>query len=178
MNKLIIGSLAGGILLFMWQFLSWAALNLHADTSQYTPKQDTILSFLETQLEPGFYFLPNTPPGTSSEEKQALMKSAEGKPWAQIYYHASMKTSMGMNMARGFLVDVIITLLLCWILLQVKDRNFKDTVLISLSIGLIGYLAGVYSSAIWFENPTVMDLVDAIVGFGLVGAWLGYYLKK
>lgn len=179
MNKLIVASLVGGILLFVWQFLSWSVINLHADTTSHTPKQDTILAFLESQqLEPGFYFLPTTPKGTSQEEQQSYMESAAGKPWAQLYYHGSMNTNMSMNMIRGLLTDVVIVLLLCWILLQIKERSLKDTVLLSLAIGLIGYLSGVYGSAIWFENPTLMDLIDAIISFSLLGVWLGFYLKK
>lgn len=177
MNKLIIGSLVGGLILFIWQFLSWAALNLHGDSTQYTAKQDTIMQLLNTELEPGYYFLPSVPKGTSPEEQQAKMKESEGKPWAQIYYHESMDTNMTMNMVRGFIVDVVIALLICWLLAQIRSRTFKDTVMICLAVGLVVFLAGVYGSAIWFETPTMPDLVDAIVSFGLLGVWLGYYLK-
>ncbi|MBK6566417.1 MAG: hypothetical protein IPG18_14725 [Saprospiraceae bacterium] len=177
MQKLIIGSLVGGILLFFWQFLSWGVLDLHRPTSQHTVNQDSILTCLAKNIEPGFYFIPNTPPGVSSEEQQKFMESQAGKPWAQVYYHKSFNTSMSGNMIRGLLVNIVTIFLLCWILLQCKERNLKDTVLLSLSIGLIGYLTGTYTNSIWFEFPTMADLIDTVVGFGLVGLWLGYYLK-
>ncbi|MFZ1702809.1 MAG: hypothetical protein WAT79_00605 [Saprospiraceae bacterium] len=178
MKKLIIGALVGAIILFIWQFMSWAALNLHGNSTQYTSKQDTILSFLSTQLEPGFYFLPTTAPEASTEDHNKFVESASGKPWAQVYYHASFETSMSGNMIRGFVTDIVIVFLLCWLLLQVKVRSFKDTLLITIAIGLIGYLAGTYSDHIWFETPSMAHLIDAIVGFGLVGSWLGWYLKN
>lgn len=177
MNKLIIGSLVGGLILFVWQFLSWAALDLHGNMTQYSSKQDTVMQFLSTQLEPGYYFMPMAPKDASREDQEAMMKEMEGKPWAQIYYHESMNTSMTMNMVRGFLVDVVIALLLCWLLMQIPNRTMKDTVMACLAVGLVSYLAGVYGSAIWFETPTMPDLVDAIASFGLLGAWLGFYLK-
>ena len=59
MKKTIIGTLVGGIILFMWQFLSWTALDLHRSAQNYSPKQDTILSYLSANLEKeGGYFLP------------------------------------------------------------------------------------------------------------------------
>src|SRR5882762_8086239 len=91
MKKLVIGSLVGGLLIFIWQTLSWAALNLHHASQEYTPKQDSILSYLNTQFsEDGSYMLPNYPPGTSREEMEKQMESRKGKPWAQIQYHKSL----------------------------------------------------------------------------------------
>ncbi len=29
MKKMIVGALVGGLILFVWQFLTWGALNLH-----------------------------------------------------------------------------------------------------------------------------------------------------
>jgi hypothetical protein len=36
MKKLVIGSLVGGIIIFIWQTLSWAMLNLHHASQEYT----------------------------------------------------------------------------------------------------------------------------------------------
>ena len=70
MKKSLIASIAGGIIIFFWQFLSNAALDLHRPASQSTPQQDSILAFLSTHLKEGKYFLPNTPDNASNEEKQ------------------------------------------------------------------------------------------------------------
>jgi len=179
MNKLIIGALVGGIILFFWQFLSWTVLNLHAGNQQYTAKQDSVLAYLSTQFdEDGFYFMPNVPPGTSPEESQAAMEKGMGKPWAQVYYHKSMNTNMTSNMIRGLLTDIIAVLLLCWVLLHYKDNSFKHSILVCLSIGIIGWLVNNYTTSIWYELPAMPDLIDSIVGFGLVGVWLGWYLNR
>ena len=53
MRTLLIGSLVGGLILFLWQFLSWTALNLHGREMQHTPKQDAILQSLSQNLEEG-----------------------------------------------------------------------------------------------------------------------------
>ena len=80
MKKLIIGSIVGGIIIFLWQFISWAALNLHHASQEYTPKQDSILSYLNTQFsEDGAYLLPNYLPGTSREEMEKQMEKQRRK---------------------------------------------------------------------------------------------------
>ena len=50
MKKLIIGGLVGGILLFLWQTLSWTVLDLHGKEYQQAPGQDTVLNSLNSQL--------------------------------------------------------------------------------------------------------------------------------
>ena len=56
MKRLLFSSLAGGLILFFWQFLSFAAVNLHRSAQQYTPHQDEILAKLaELDLEEGMY---------------------------------------------------------------------------------------------------------------------------
>ena len=42
-KKHLLYTLIGGTILFFWQFLSHAALNLHADAQQYTQVQSEIL---------------------------------------------------------------------------------------------------------------------------------------
>ena len=56
MNKTFLFTLTGGVLLFVWQFMSFAALNLHGNAQTYTPKDREILQFLEgMELEEGMY---------------------------------------------------------------------------------------------------------------------------
>lgn len=179
MNKLIIGGIVGGVMIFIWQFLSWGPLNLHKSQQRYTPKQDTILAFLNEQFsEDGFYYMPGLPEGASGDEYQKAMELNVGKPWAQIYYHKAWNTNMGMNMARGLMVNIVAALLLCWILLKIPENNFLNTLLIAFCVGMMSYLTTSYTSSIWFETPSMPDLLDAIMSWGLCGAWLGWWLNR
>lgn len=178
-TKQIIGAVVGALIVFIWQFLSWAMLNLHASEQMYTPNQDTILQVLSTQLtEEGTYFLPNTPPGTSQEDQQKSMEASVGKPWAQISYHKSLNMSMGMNMFRGYMADLVAVFILIWLLIKLPDTNVVSCITASVAIGIIGYLTTEYTNSIWFEKNSMMDLVDAVVSWALCGAWLGFILKK
>ncbi len=175
MKKLTIAALVGGIILFLWQFISWAAVNFHKETQQYTPNQAKILEFLNENLEEGFYYMPGTAPG---EDPQKVMEEAMGKPWAQIYFHKTMTTNMGMSMARGLLVDILAVALLAWILLKMGNASFSTILLSSLAVGLIGYLTINYTQTIWYELPSLSHLLDAVAGWGLTGLWLGWWLRK
>lgn len=180
MKKLIIGALVGGIIIFIWQTLSWAILNLHGAGQRYTPKQDTILSFLNSQFsEDGSYFLPNYPPGTTHEEMEKQMEEKKGKPWAMIQYHKALDISMGGNMARGAIVNIIMVALLCWILLKISPASFGNTFLACLFTGIIIFINAPYTSHIWYKTADIWaHLGDALIGWGLCGIWLGWWLNK
>lgn len=178
MKKLLLGSLVGGLIIFLWQFASWQLLNLHRPMQTYTPNQEKIMQVLNENLESGFYYLPNIPDGASADEQQKFMESANGKPWAQIYYHKTMNVSMGMNMTRGLIADIVAVLLLIWVVMKMGNASFQTILFSSLAVGIISYIISDYTQAIWFETKTIPDLIDALVQWGLVGLWLGWWLRR
>ena len=181
MKKQLIAAIVGGIIIFFWQFLSNAALDLHRPAQEYTPKQDTILSFLQSQqLEPGRYFLPNTPKGASSEEQQALMEKVEAKPWAIVDYHATWSNAdMLINMARGLLVDILMVWLFVWLITRNGTPSFSTIFMSAVVLGFIAFLNFPYAYFIWYKSPGIWsDFMDAIVAWAAAGVWLGWYLKR
>lgn len=180
MKKTIIGSLVGAIIIFFWQFLSWGPLNLHRSAQGYTPKQDSIMAYLNSQFkEDGNYLMPTYVPGATSEEMDKAMKNAVGKPWAILSYHRSMDMSMGMNMIRGFLVNVIILWLLCWLIGKMNEVSVVTILITSLIVGLIGFLNVTYTYHIWYQTKDLnAHLIDTVVSWGITGLWLGLWLKK
>ena len=178
MKKMLIGALVGGIILFIWQFLSWSMLNVHGSELSYTPNQDQIMAVLSENLDEGSYFLPNVAPGTPADQHQQYMEGQVGKPWAKISYHKSLDMGMGMNMFRGFIIDFVAVWLLCWILLKFAHLDFMTTLLTSLAVGAIGYFTISYLNSIWFEDSSMGYLVDTVAQWGLTGCWLGWWLNR
>lgn len=177
-TKVIVGALVGAILLFLWQFLSWGISGLHQSEMQYTLEQDSILTVLSEKLEEGHYFLPNVAPGTSQEEYEVYKNTYKNKPWATVSYHKSMKTDMTMSMIRAFVADFFAVLLLIWILIKIPELKFTQSIFYAITIGLIGYLSVTYLNSIWFETPAWAALLDVFVSWGVVGAWLGWWLNR
>lgn len=178
MKNLLIGALVGALILFIWQFLSWSLLDLHGGQMDHHPNQDSVLSVLETQLDEGTYFMPRLERGASGEENQAYYAEKMGKPWAVVSYYESMEYNMASNMIRGFLTNFLAALILCWLLMKFADLNMKDAVLASVGVGIIGYLTITYLGNVYFPRNTWPDLLDAIVSWALVGAWLGWWLNR
>jgi hypothetical protein len=179
MKRSFIASLIGGLIIFFWQFLSNAALDLHRPATQYTPKQDTILNFLSTQLEEGRYFLPNSPVGASAEAMEEQMNNSKGKPWAIIDYKKANTTNMAVNMGRGLITNIIMVWLFIWMLSKGNYSSFGSIFSASLIIGILGFLFYPYTNFIWYESPGIYaEMLDGLVGWGLCGIWLGVYLKK
>lgn len=180
MKKLIISALVGGLILFIWQSLSFMMLQLHNSEMQYTPQQDEILEALKASgIEEGEYFLPTTPTNTPSEEERvAYMEKYTGQPWARISYHESMDMSMGMNMIRGLVANIFAVFLLTWLLLKIPDLDMKTAVMSSLAVGLVGYLTISYINSAWFETSSWPQLIDTIAQWGLVGLWLGWFIRR
>jgi len=178
--KIFIGSLVGGIIIFIWQFLSWTILDLHRPAQQYTPKQDSILAYLNTQFDSSAgYFMPTVPKGASSDDMEKLSESSMGKPWIQIAYHKSYDASMFVNVVKAFITDIIIVLFFCWILSGFTANSFGKTFLAALLAGLIIFLNANYIVHIWYETFDLEAyLTDYLVSWGLTGLWLGWWLNR
>jgi hypothetical protein len=179
MKKQLVGTLVAGLILFVWQFLSWSVLSTHKSAFGYTPNQDKIMEALNQNLsEEGTYMIPGVAPGSSQEQEMAAMESGIGKPWASISYHKSFSVNMGMNMFRGLVVDLLAAFLLIWLLLKSNNLNLSTALQASVAVGLIGYLTIPYLDSIWFETNSLGHLVDAVASWGLVGLWLGWWLPR
>ncbi|MFT3844754.1 MAG: hypothetical protein QM725_06865 [Lacibacter sp.] len=180
MAKVLIGSLVGAVLIFLWQFASWTILDNHRPQQQYTPNQDTILAFLGKHINgDAAFFLPTTSQNATREEMEATMKSSIGKPWAQVFYHKEMKDNMVMNMIRGFAINFVIVLLFILIMGKVTENSFTNVLLSSVGVGLIVFFNSPYTIHIWYETFDVWaHLFDAVVAWGLVGLWLGWWLNR
>lgn len=179
MKKQLIATLVGAIILFVWQFLSWAVLPVHQSEYGYTPNQDKIMEALNQYLtEENTYMVPGVPPGTPHEQAEAAMQSNIGKPWARISYHKSLNMDMGTNMIRGFSVDLLVAFFLMWLLLQFANLNLRTAVQAAVAVGIMAYLTIPYLNNVWFEEGSAGHLVDAIVPWTLMGLWLGWWLPR
>ncbi len=177
MKKLIIGALVAAVLLQIWQTVSWTFANVHGKETQFTEHQGKIVAAIGEHVKEGQYYVMGVPEGTTQEQMMD-MDLVNGKPWATINYHPAYNVNMGMNMFRGFIVNLLSGLILCWILLKFRALNFTTALLSAIGIGFIGYFTIVYMNHIWFEGSTIGYLIDTVASWGLVGAWLGFYLPE
>ncbi len=171
MKRQLLFSLIGAVIIFIWQFISFAMPNFHNPNHGYTPAQDEILQKLqELGLKEGVYVLGMPDPSSTREEMEATMKNYEGKPWAVINYQMDNSMEMAMPMIRGFLVCFVISFLLFWVFLQQHDATLKNRLFISLSVGMIGFFFVPYTRFIWYKEPDIWAyFADAIVPWLILG---------
>ena len=179
MKKYVLFSLLGGFILFVYQFLSHAAIDLHKDFHRYTDKQDTITSFLQSlNLEEGSYMMPMYPEGLSQDEIQKYMEAKQGKPWIILQYHKSWDMDMIMPMLRGVITDILVAGLLMVIFAGMKDCSTKKAMVVSLMVGLIGFLNINYTTFIWYQTPSLFAwMLDGVIPWLALG-WLGAKMVK
>ncbi len=174
--KLAIRSILGGLIFFMYQFLSFAGANFHENGQAYTEKQDTILSFLNSlQLENKQYAIPRPGPNATPEEHQAFATNSNGKPWAMVSFHKTKDAGMAMPMIRAFLVDILAVFLLFGLLDKISDINTAKSILYTTTVGIIAFIVIPYTNYIWYQLPDIWAyLLDAIVPYAILG---GLYAK-
>lgn len=171
MKQKLLFSLIGAIVIFTWQFLSYAMPNFHKSSMAYTPAQDSILKVCQNQgLREGMYYLGMPDPSLNQAQQKAEIEKLKGKPWAIINFHEANSMSMGMNMARGFVICFVISFLLFWIFLQQKNPTLLNRILVSLAVGMIGFFFVPYTGFIWFKAPDIFaHFADAIFPWVILG---------
>lgn len=171
MKHKLLFSLIGAIVIFAWQFLSYAMPNFHKSASAYTPAQDSIIKMLEEQgLAEGMYLLGQPDPSLSRAEQQAAMEKLENMPWAVINFHKVNSMSMAMPMIRGLLVCFVISFLLFWLFLQQKNPTLTNRLLLALAVGIIGFFFVPYTNFIWYKAPDIFaHFADGIVPWLILG---------
>ncbi|HYC27572.1 MAG TPA: hypothetical protein VEB42_02135 [Chitinophagaceae bacterium] len=182
MKKWLVGSLVGAILLFAWQFISWAAAGLHDPELKYHPQQDQIINSLSTLIkEDGQYMIPRTPPGASMDEHDKHMKELVGKPFAVVTYRSALEDNMVPSMIRGFLTDLVLVLLLIFVLNRRANLSMGSIYIATLAVGLIAFLWYPFTQHNWFQTPMAVitgALMDWIVAYSILGLWLGFWLRR
>jgi hypothetical protein len=183
MKKAIIGSIVGGLIIFIWQFLSFGLINFHKPAQGYTEKQAEIMTLLNNLgLKEGGYVMPSVPEGSSRDEMEKAMKDSDGKPWAWVQYHAKAQNStsdMTMNMVRGLLVNIVIVFLFCWLVRKMAAPAFGTILAGALAVGMISFLNQPYTGHIWYKTFDIWAFfLDAVAAWGLTGLWLGWWLRR
>lgn len=169
MKKHLLFSIIGGLILFLWQFLSYAMPNFHQKANTYTPLQDTLLATLQSSgLPEGMYMLGM--PDPDDAEAMKAYQEMETSTWATLNYRINDSNEMAMPMARGVVVCIIISAILFMFFNQQKDPTLIKRIALALGIGLIGFFFVPYSNFIWYKEPDIFaHLLDAVVPWIILG---------
>lgn len=186
MKKHILASLVGGILIFVWQALSWTVLPIHHFSTKHTPNQDTILSVLKNNIaEEGMYYLPSLDmkKHPTTDEHNEFYTKQTGKPWAMITYHFENPGMDPMQFVKGILINILSAFLVVLILtrMKVEELNFVKILGATMLFPLIVICQGVMTDVNWWSTPShfyIGTIIDLLMGWLLAGCWFGFYLNR
>jgi hypothetical protein len=180
MKRYLIGALVGSILLFGWQAVAHMFMHHHDAAYQKAPNSQAILAAMSGIKEEGQYMLPDMDVNATSEQQEAMGKAMEGKPWAMVTYHPSMKNEMGTAMIRSFSTAFICVLIFIAILGR-NQGSLSSVFIKSLGLAFLMFMFVWYNQNIWMQTPWNVlqgELIDLLVAWGLVGVWLGWWLNR
>lgn len=172
----VLPAIGFGCILFFWQFLSFAALNLHEKAQQYTPLQDSICKVMQAfNLKEGGYMLPQPQPGLSAEDWESQNAVFHQNHWIRMNYYTNRDVSMIKPLMLGFLSDLILGFCILWILKQCTSASTFKYMLYAVCVGLITFLYIPLTNHIWFPSFDLWAyLLDAVMPFTAIGFLYGY----
>ena len=171
MKKLLLPSIISGAILFVWQFLSYGAINLHEQGQRLTDKQDAIIEFLNGQdLEEATYIVHPSAPNSKGPQDMANMEYYQGKPWAMVSYHKADNSSMSMNMIRGLLVNFVVGFLALYLMGSMGAMSLVQGCYKGMTIGGIAFLVESYTNHIWYQSYGIWaHLLDGLIPWAIIG---------
>jgi hypothetical protein len=120
--------------------------------------------------------------GKYQVETEKLMKANEGKPMLSIYYLKDGYTMSGATFLRGFLINFLSVLMICFMLSASFSGNnsFVGRWMYVLMAGIFITACGPLIENNWMGMPwgfTMEMVMDNLLNWGIVGIWLAYYFK-
>ena len=183
MKKIIIGTLVGTVIFFVYESIMWEG-GLHDNFSSYTANQSVILNTLGQNLNAdGLYFMPFIDPAspTKKQDMEKMWTNNVGKPWAMIFYHKSQQEMNMCYMLMGLLYTLIASLITSLVLFYGSFTTFNARFLVSMGFAIFTLCQGVLDSANWFSYPWSFvkpEIIDLTLGWGICSAWFAWYFKK
>lgn len=187
-KQLILGSLLGGLVLFLWGFVSHAALGwydpqLRSFTNEPSV-QDEIVSGVSGS---GLYLLPNLTPaqqGLPKEERAAaeaeVMERFSRGPTVFAVVRVGPQASMPVLLGVQLLLGAVTALVAAWLLALAKLPTYGRRVAFVTALALILVLFAKLPNWLWWSFPagyTLVESLDALIGFALLGAVLGRIVR-
>jgi len=183
MKKIIIGTLVGTIIFFVFQMIMWEG-GFHKDFYSYAPKQDTIMTALGANLpKEGMYMMPMADPKSPDfkAEQEKREKTMMENPWAMVFYHPKMGAFSVTYILMGVLYTLLAVLIAAIVIYYGKFTGFWSRFFVVMAFAAFTMFQSVLGNMNWwsfpwsFVKPQVMDLT---FGWAICAVWLAWFVKK
>lgn len=172
MARNLILSLAGGLVLFVWGFVSHVLLPWYGPAYHAFTDEAAVVTALERYTPTkGLYYVPFTETERGSGQLEAFVNVVPEGAGA----------GGGAQLAGGLIVAILSAFLVVNLVGRARPEDFRGTVMMFSAIGLaIGFVSHAYYWN-WFQFPTsyvIVTIVDTLVGWTLVGLVVSPFMRR
>lgn len=178
-KKVLLSSIVGGILLFLWGGLYHDLLPFGEIGLRELPNEQSVVPAIKANVpEAGLYIFPTTglPASATHAERVAKMKevsqkAAGGPVGVLIYRPVGAPLSAGM-LVTECLTNIIQALLVAFLVAQAGVGRFASRLGLAFVIGLVAAITTNVSLWNWYGFPSawiISNIVFLVIGYFLVG---------
>jgi len=172
-KRLALGTLLGGIVLFVWSAIAWIAIPWPGDPLRSFTNEDALIQAVTANApRSGNYLLPNKPkraPGMTEEQYKAARQAAMDKmsrgPMIFTVVRLEPMGSTTRPLVIQFLTQLVLALMASFLLLQTGRLSYKGRVVFLTVVGAIIFVGGHVDEWNWwsFSNAYMLMQFGAIV---------------
>ena len=175
MKRILLGAVAGGLIVFAWSALLHIATPLGMAGISVLPGEEAVLGALRANVrEDGFYFFPaaGMSPDMSEAEHEAWAERMRTGPTGMMVVHPQgAEPAMARQLVLELLSDILAALLVAFGLAHVLAPYGRRVLLVALA-GVFAWLVVSASYWIWYGFPEAYlgaELVEQVGGWLLAG---------
>lgn len=181
-KKVLLGSVLGGLALFVWGFISHMLLPLGEVGIKVMPNEEPVMAAMSESLsEPGFYFFPGA--GGHEMTQEWTEKYRQGPIGVLIYHPTGREPLSPGQLLFELLFNILAAGVATFLLVSASDSldGYGPKVLFVTLLGLLPGFdvdAGYWN---WYGFPgdyTVAVMADHLIGWLVAGLVLAFFLQR
>lgn len=186
-KQLVLGTVLGGIILFVWSAIAWMIIPWPGEPFQkFTDEAAVSQAITANAPRSGNYILPNEPkraPGMTDEQFKAASDAAmeQGARGPMIFAAVRLgPMSMTRPLIVQFFTQLVLALLACCLLMKTCGLLYSKRVLFVATIGVIIFIGGHIEQWNWFSFSnafTFMELGAIVIGWILAALVMAKFVK-
>lgn len=174
MNTYIKAGLLGGIILFVWSFISWMLLPWHTVTLNNFKDEKVVAESISANVsQSGMYLMP------AHMDKQQANSDTTKRPFVFASVRTEgMPVSMNISMLLSLITQVIAAIFVAWLLSKTRGLNYYQRVVFVVIFALAAGVVTEIPYWNWFGfDPyyTLVSIADLLIGWFFAGLVLARY---
>ncbi len=174
MKRVALSILIGGLILFVWNIISWMGLPFHDSSLHSIPESALNTSILQSSLpEDGVYHYP----GMDTENVEAKLSQGPRIP-LMVFKKGSTQLFDPASFGVSFAINLLTAASLLLIMARLKDKSLRSLLQVALLLGLAASLVSDFSLMNWYMFPldyTIINVMDHLIGFTLVAVFFHFF---